>query len=126
MKTNVYRVPVGTIDNSRKYSIKTIGIPCISDKIASIDITDITKNLGLVHGKIRRGKGPVDLLIGIDYAHPHTREMKQVDHVVARKSALGWVLFGSKPGRITPETTQVLFLSKKTWVELADFWTMEE
>ena len=125
MKTKVYRVPVSAIDNSRKYSIKAIGIPCISDEIASINITDITKNLGLVHEKIRRGKGPVDLLIGIDYAHLHTGEMKQVNHVVARKSPLGWVLFGSKPGHITHETTQVLFLSKKTSVDLAEFWTTE-
>ena len=75
MKTKVYRVPVSAIDNSRKYSIKAIGIPCISDEIASINIIDITKHLGLVHEKIRRGKGPVDLLIGIDYAHLHTGEI---------------------------------------------------
>ena len=125
MRTKVYRVPVSAIDNSRKHSIKAIGIPCITDEIASINITDITKHLGLVNEKIRRGKGPVDLLIGIDYAHLHTGETKQVDHVVARKSPLGWVLFGSKPGCTTPETTRVLLLSKKTSVDLAEFWTTE-
>ena len=85
MKTKVYRVTVNAIDNSRKYSIKTIGIACISDKIASINITDIMKNLGLVHEKIRRGKEPVDLLIRIDYPHLHTGETKQVNHVIACK-----------------------------------------
>ncbi len=103
MRTKVYRVPVSAVDNSRKHSIKAIGILCITNEIASINITDITKHLGLVNEKIRRGKGPVDLLIGIDYAHLHTGETKQVDHVVARKSPLGWVLFGSKPGCTTHE-----------------------
>ncbi|CAB4039112.1 uncharacterized protein LOC111319232 [Paramuricea clavata] len=121
MRTKVYRVPVSTIDNSRKHSIKAIGIPCISDTIASINTTDITKYLGLVNEKIRRGKGPVDLLIGIDYAHLHTGEMKQADHVVARKSPLGRVLFGSKPGCTTSETTRLLHLSNKTSVDLAEF-----
>ncbi len=76
MRTKVYRVPVSAIDNSRKYSIKATGIPCIRNEIASINITDIKKHLGFVNGKIRRGKGPVDLLIGIDYAHLHTGETK--------------------------------------------------
>ena len=125
MKTKMYKVPVSATDNSRKHSIKAIGIPCISDDIASISIAEIAKHLGLVNEKIRRGKGPVDLLIGIDYAHLHTGETKQVDHIVARKSPLGWVLFGSKPGCISSETTKVLLLSKKTSVELADFWTTE-
>jgi hypothetical protein len=51
--------------------------------------------------------------------------MKQADHVVARKSPLGWVLFGSKPGCTTSETTRVLHLSNKTSVDLAEFWTTE-
>lgn len=89
METKVYRVPVSAIGNSRKYSIKAIGIPYISDEIASINITDITKNLGLVHEKIRRGKGSVDLLIGIDYAHLHIGERREVNQVVAGKSPLG-------------------------------------
>ena len=51
--------------------------------------------------------------------------MKQVDYIVARKSPLGWVLFGSKPEWSTSETMQVLFVSKKTSVDLTEFWTTE-
>ena len=125
LKTKMYRVPVSSIDNSRKHSIKAIGIPCICDEIASINTAEITEHLGLVNEKIRRGKGPVDLLIGIDYAHLHTGEMKQVGHIVARKSPLGWVLFGSTPGRTMSETTRVLHVNYRASVDLADFWTTE-
>ena len=106
-------------------SIKAIGISCISDEIASVCTIEITKHLGLINEKIRRGKGPVDFLIGIDHAYLHTGEMKQVDYIVARKSPLGWVLFGSKPECSTSETTRVLFVSKKTSVDLTEFWTTE-
>ena len=51
--------------------------------------------------------------------------MKQVDYIVARKSSLGWVLFGSKPECSTSETTRVLFASEKTSVDLTEFWTTE-
>ena len=61
----------------------------------------------------------------LDHAHLHTGEMKQVDYIVARKSPLGWVLFGSKPECSTSETTRVLCVSKETSVDLAEFWTTE-
>ena len=125
MKTKMYKVPVSAIDNSKKHSIKAIGIPCISDEIASVNTIEITKHLGLINEKIRRGKGPVDLLIRIDHAHLHTGEMKQVDYIVARKSSLRWVLFGSKPECSTSETKRVLFVSKKTSVDLTEFWMTE-
>lgn len=51
--------------------------------------------------------------------------MKQVGHIVAKKSPLGWVLFGSTPGPNTSETTQVLHVRYETPVDLADFWTTE-
>ena len=125
MKTKMYKVPVSAIDYSKKHSIKAIGIPCISDEITSVNTIEITKHLGLINENIRRGKGPVDLLIGIDHAHLHAGEMKQADYIVARKSPLGWVLFGSKPECSTSETTRVLFVSKKTSVDLIEFWTTE-
>jgi hypothetical protein len=90
LKTKVYRVPVSAIDNPRKHSVKAIGIPHISEEIVSVNTAGITEQFGLTNEKIRRGKGPVDLLIGIDHAHLHTGQTKQVDHLVARKSPLGW------------------------------------
>ena len=47
----------------------------------------------------------VDLLIGIDHAHMHAGETRQVDHLLARKSPFGWVVFGRKPEQICGVTS---------------------
>ena len=49
----------------------------------------------LTKEKIYRGSGPVDLLIGVDHAQMHTGETRQSEHLVARNSLLGWVVFGA-------------------------------
>ena len=56
--------------------------------------------LGVPNTRFRRGKEYVDLLIGIDHAHMHAGETRQVGHLLARKYPLGWVAFGGKPGQI--------------------------
>ena len=57
--------------------------------------------LGIPNTRFRRGKGHVDLLIDNDYVHMHAGETRQVDHLLARKSQLGWVVFGGKPEQIS-------------------------
>ena len=47
--------------------LKAIGIPCISDDVVDVKTNDIAELLGLKKDEIYRGKGPVDLLIGIDH-----------------------------------------------------------
>ena len=89
------------------YSVKAIGIPCISDEIASIQTARITERLGKSNEKFRRGRGPVNLLIGIDHAHMHTGQTKQVNHLVVRKSPLGWVVFGSTTGKSSCDTQSI-------------------
>ena len=86
INTKVYKVPVTTIDNQKKHSVRATGIPCINDEIASIHVARIIERFGLSNEKVWRGKGPVDLLIGIDHANMHTGLTKQMDHLVARKS----------------------------------------
>ena len=90
IKTKVYRVPVSSPDNTEMFSIKAIGIPCISEEVSAVQL----KPVGLENERIRRGKGPVDLLIGIDYAQMHTRQTRQTGQLVARKTLLGSVVFG--------------------------------
>ena len=121
----MYKIPVTAIDDQRRYSVKAIGIPCISDEIASIQTARITERLGLSNEKFRRGRGPVDLLIGIDHAHMHTGQTKQVDHLVARKSPLGWVVFGSTTGKSSCDTHRVYHVKHATPVDLFEFWTTE-
>ena len=74
--TKVYRVPVCTSDWGHTYSVKGIGITHISDDVTPVQTRPMAKQLGIENKKIRRGKGPVDLLIGIDHAQLHTGETK--------------------------------------------------
>ena len=62
--------------------------------VAPAPITQITELLGLSSEKIRRGKGPIDILIGIDRANMHTGQTRQAEELVARQTPLGWVIFG--------------------------------
>ena len=92
MQTKVYRVPVESLDDDRRYSIKAIGMPSISKEVTAVQMSEITELLGLKNEKLRRGKGQVDLLIGIDHAHMHTGESKQAGQLVARSTPLGSVV----------------------------------
>ena len=76
--------------------------------------------LGIENEKIRHGKGPVDLLIGINHAQLHTGETRQCGQLVARKTPLGWVLFrGSSSG--TEAASQIYHVAYATPVEFTDF-----
>ena len=124
MQTKVYRVPVESLDNGRRYSTKTIGMPSISEEVTTVRMSEITDLLGLKNEKLRRGKGEVDLLIGIDHAHMHTGESKQVGQLVARHIPLGWVVFGGSRGDVQ-ETSRILLVKFEMPVDLTDFWKTE-
>lgn len=89
IKTKVCRVAVSSPDNTEMFSIKAIAIPCISEEVSAVQLKPVAKLLGLENERIRRGKGPVDLLIGIDHAQMHTRQTRQTGQLVARKTLLG-------------------------------------
>lgn len=84
----------------------------------------ISKLLGLEKERIRRGKGRIDMLIGIDHAQLHSGPSKQSADIVARNTPLGWVVFGgsamSKEG-----ASQVCHVSLAPHVDLATFWKTE-
>jgi len=122
--TKVYKVPVCTPDRGNTYSVKAIGITHISDDVTPVQIKLMAKQLGIENEKIRRGKGPVDLLIGIDHAQLHKGETKQSGQLVARKTPLGWVLFGGSSSG-TEAASQIYHVAYATPVELTDFWKTE-
>ena len=124
MTTKVYRVQVTSLENRKTFSIKAIGIPCISEDIVEVKTKDIAEMLSLRKESVYRGKGPVDLLIGIDHARMHTGETRQAGHLVARHSPLGWVIFGATPGDAR-ETNSILYVKYTTPEDLSDFWTTE-
>ena len=122
IKTTVYNVPISAIDDRRTYSVKAIGTPVISSESSIVDTASIMEQLGLSGERIRRKKGPIDLLIGIDHAQLHTGPTKQKDPIVARKSRLGWVLFSNKSGTATAEeATRVLHVKFTAPVDISEF-----
>ena len=78
----------------------------------------------LTKEKIYRGSGPVDLLIGIDHAQMHTGETRQSEHLVARNSPLGWVVFGATTSK-NQETSRIFLVSYTVPVDLSEFWSTE-
>ena len=115
---------VSPINHSRQYSVKAIGIPVISDNIRGVNTARLPEMFGLQTEKFRRGNGPVDLLIGIDYAFMHSGETKQVDRLMVRQSPLGWVIFGARPGE-NCDAISILHVKYAKPVDLAVFWTTE-
>ena len=124
MKTKEYRIPVNALDDTRKYSVKAIGIPSIGNDITAVQTWKLANLLGVSKEKIHRGKGQIDILIGIDHAHIHTGQTKQVGQIVARKTPLRWVVFGGSTETF-PTSSRILFVKHSTPVDLTDFWTTE-
>jgi hypothetical protein len=55
----------------------------------------------------------------------HTGQTKQADHLVARRSPLGWVIFGSTTGKLSNTITTVLHVKYTAPVDLSNFWKTE-
>lgn len=89
MTTKAYKGQVTLLENRKTFSLKAIGIPCISDDIVKVKARDIAEALSLKKEHVYCGKGPVNLLIGIDNARMHTGETRQARHLVARRSPRG-------------------------------------
>ena len=124
MRTKVYKVPVSSSDNTETFSIKAIGIPRISEEVSAVQHKPIAKLFGLENERIRRGKGPVDLPIGIGHAQMHTGQTRQTGQLVARKTPLGWVVFGGQSGE-TQVHGCVHHVKFAAPVEISDFWKTE-
>ncbi len=124
VKTKVYKVPVTSLDSRKTYSVTAVGIPCISDDVIDIKTDKILDTFGLKRSQIHRGKGSLDMLIGIDHAFMHTGETRQSGCLVARNTPLGWVIFGSPPGEVSG-AHKVYHVKFAMPVDLADFWTTE-
>ncbi|XP_068675312.1 uncharacterized protein [Montipora foliosa] len=124
MTTKVFKVKVTSLDDQKTFTVQAIGIPCISDDVIDIKTRDIAERLNLKKEDLYRGKGPVDLQIGIDHARMHTGETRQAGHLVARKSPLGWVVFGGT-SQDAPEGSRTLHVKYTSPVDLTDFWTTE-
>ena len=96
LKTKEYTMQLTSIDDNKRFTVKAIGIPTISDEITAVNTSHLPELLGLLDAKFHRQKGHVDLLIGINHAHMYTGDTRQVEHLLVRSSPLGWVVSGSE------------------------------
>lgn len=100
IKIKVCRVVVLLLDNIEMFLIKVIVILCISEEVLVVQFKLVVKFFGLENERICRGKGFVDLLIGIDYVQMYIRQIRQIGQLVVRKMFLGLVVFGGLLGEI--------------------------
>jgi hypothetical protein len=92
--------------------------------VCSLSIFYTSLQLGLEGRKLVRGNGPIDILIGINHAKMHTGETKEAENLVARRSPLGWVVFGATSG-YQRRVNKVLHVQLTNPVDMTDFWTTE-
>ncbi|XP_030846943.1 uncharacterized protein LOC105438616 [Strongylocentrotus purpuratus] len=101
LETCMYKVPVKALGKKGKvHMVSAIGLPCINDDIAEVKIDAIAQQFTLKKKDLRRGSGPVDLLIGVDHNKFHGGETREGERYTARCYPLGWVVFGSSPNQI--------------------------
>ncbi|XP_033643441.1 uncharacterized protein LOC117303376 [Asterias rubens] len=124
LQTKVYEVRLRPKYKGPTYTVTAIGIPCISDDVAEVDLSEMAKLFKLHPSNLHRGSGPVDLLIGIDHASIHAGETHEAQNLIARQSPLGWVIFGTGPGDQN-KTSRVLHVKYSTPVDMTDFWKTE-
>ena len=125
LATKVYKIPICTVHGKPVQTIQAVGIPQISNEVEEVDTTVLASMFGLVASEVRRKAGPIDLLIGINYSRFHVGETKVNASLVARRSPLGWVIFGSNAEDVMPEIKQVSLVSLVPPVDLTDFWRTE-
>ena len=70
-----------------------VGIPCISEDISEVKLTDVAIRLGLSKAKLYCGVGSVHILVGIDDPVLHTGETKEAQNLVARIPLFGMFFF---------------------------------
>ena len=123
--TKEYHILISPVEDGPTFVVRAVGILTISEEVSAIHLMTLKAHLGLKKKRNHRGKGPIDLLTGIDHAHVHKGPTRQEDHVVARKMPLGWVIFGGSPGNLTTNNHEILHVKFSKPVDLMDFWRTE-
>ncbi|XP_041463438.1 uncharacterized protein LOC121414350 [Lytechinus variegatus] len=124
--TKRYLVPLRECGkSSRPIVISAMSIPCISENIAAVDNEALARRFHLKNDELKRGSGSVDVLVGIDNAKLHGGEVREDGYLAARRSPLGWVVFGVKPTD-KPKDSKVFHIKMiSNPVDLTDFWSSE-
>ena len=125
LDTKLYEVPLYADSGKMIQTIQAVGIPQISEEPAGVDMNHVSKVFGIPTDKLHRKAGSIDLLIGINYPRFHVGETKVKDGLVARRSPLGWVIFGSNSDDALPTAKQVLHVRLAEPIDLTEFWKTE-
>ena len=125
LDTKMYKVPLYDDSGKLIQTIQAVGISQISEDSVGVNISRISRILEMPASKLHRKEGPIDLLIGINYPRFHIGETKVNDGLVARRSPLGWVIFGSNSDDTLLEAKQVLHVRLAEPVDLTEFWKIE-
>ena len=125
LQTHIYKVPIRSLDrNSRTHTVTAVGLPTINDGVTDIRVDEIASQLHLKKTDLHRNTGQIDLLIGINHPKFHGGETREGGTFTARKSPLGWVIFGADTSD-RAERGSVLHVKLASPVNLSDFWETE-
>ena len=95
INAKLYKVPILATNGRATQTIEAMGMPQVSHDTTTINIDQVSEMFGLSKSEVHRKPGPIDILVGINYPNFHTGETKVKDGLVARRSPLGWVIFGA-------------------------------
>ena len=128
LQTHKYRVPIREVKSGGKpVVIHAVGIPCISENVSAVNTNDLCRTFNIRQENLHRGSGSVDLLIGVDHAKLHTGEVREAGQCTARKSPVGWVVFGTTPNdAIHTHTVLHVKLTTDEWKEVPEFLHQDE
>ncbi|XP_041469930.1 uncharacterized protein LOC121419541 [Lytechinus variegatus] len=93
--TMLYKVKVQGINGHQSYTISAVGLDVINNGITRVSVEELGRMFNLRKDEIHRGSGPIDILIGMDHSKMHVGYTKIQGNLMARRSPLGWVIFGS-------------------------------
>nr|XP_054771658.1 uncharacterized protein LOC129279581 [Lytechinus pictus] len=121
LETFRYRVPIREANTTKKHQIiEVVGVPSITEEEA-VSLKDLKDQFDIPN--LNRDSGPVEILIGID--HPRYivgGKLKKRGNCIARKTPLGWVIFGATEKRTM--CVNVLHVAVQS-PDLSEFWRME-
>lgn len=90
LQTHKYRVPIRKIvEDGKPIIIAAIGIPLISEDPVEVRLHDLARKFRLKKDDLQRDSGPIDILVGMNYARMHGGEVREAGDYCARKSLLG-------------------------------------
>ena len=125
IRTKMYKVQLSAVEGHKRFVVKAIGIPSITEECTVLKTVDLPAKFGLPkQTRFYTGKGSIDLLIGIDHPKMHTGETRQFNHLLARQSPIRWVVFGGK-SESDALVANILHVRYATPVDLTEFWAME-